>query len=564
MYIVTAKIKGISTEIHGLEQKLSSGNVVKGINAIDSFSFSLLPSNIGFNRLEEFNTLIKVYNTNRNRYEFYGRVLYSSPAMESSGLIKQDVTCESYLGFLRDSQQRYVEEKNWTVKGLLQHIIDTHNVQLESYKSFVIGEVTVTDPNDNLYCGIQRKNSWETIKEKLIDKLGGELRYRVVENNGKETIYLDYLEEIGETKATPIELSKNMKSITKEKDPSAYITALIPLGCKLTKEVTTYDEEGNETIETVETEERLDISSVNNGITTIEDAQAIEKYGLHYGYMEWDDVTDAATLKTKGEKWLAENNKVQIKYSITALDLSLLGLVIDDFDVCNYHPIKNALLSIDDTARIIKKNINICEEVKSTIEVGENFKTLSDIQNEHFSKLDSATETIEKIESDYVTNEVLRDETKAVNSIIQQLASSILLSISQDYVSKTENEEYKKTVENKFEILPEEILMTFGITEAEIREVDGQLQSKFDELYKYISFAGGNIKLSTSKDSLNLTLRNDVIEFVRNGVVRGSWDGDNFYTGNIVIRLNERFQLGNFAGLPRSDGSVMWVKVGEI
>jgi hypothetical protein len=45
-------------------------------------------------------------------------------------------------------------------------------------------------------------------------------------------------------------------------------------------------------------------------------------------------------------------------------------------------------------------------------------------------------------------------------------------------------------------------------------------------------------------------------------VAYGSWDGDNFYTGNLVIRVSERAQLGNFAFVPRSDGSLMFLKVG--
>lgn len=45
-------------------------------------------------------------------------------------------------------------------------------------------------------------------------------------------------------------------------------------------------------------------------------------------------------------------------------------------------------------------------------------------------------------------------------------------------------------------------------------------------------------------------------------VAFGSWDGNDFYTGNIVVRLNERAQFGNFAFVPRSDGSLSFLKVG--
>lgn len=557
MYVVTIKNGDIETEIHGYTEKLASGSVVKGVNSIDSFSFSLFPSNVGFNLLHEFKTLVKVYNTNKKRYEFYGRVLYSNPSMDEDGLITKSIACESYFGFLCDSQQPYVAEKNWTVTGLLQHIIDTHNSQVEDYKHFTIGEVNVTDPNDNLYVGIQRENTWDTLKKKLIDKLGGELRFRVVD----DVIYIDYLTEIGETKATEIALSHNMKSITKEKDPSAYITRLIPLGCKLTEEQTNTDENGNTTTQTVQTEERLDITSVNNGLNYIDDDQAIEEYGLHVGYHEWDDVTEALNLLSKGRAWLAENNKVHVKYAITALDLSLLGLDIDDFDVYNKHPVKNPLLGIDDIARIIKKTIDICEEVQSTIEIGENFKTLSDIQMEQAGKLETTVSTIERIESNYVTNERLESETVSINTLINQTAQNIIATVSKDYQSA--DAAYREYIESQFAVLLDEIAMKFTTTTEQIANVDGDLQTKYATIVKYLSFAADGITIMSGDSTVTLQLDNeDGIVFRRNGVQFGRWDGTNFYTGNIVIEVNERAQFGNFAFIPRSDGSLSFLKVG--
>lgn len=369
-------------EIHGIKEKLKTGSVVKGINTIDSFSFNILPSNRYFNSIKDLKTLVSVYNTNKDRYEFYGRVLYSSVSMDDTGLISKNVICESYLGFLCDSLQEYVAEKNWTVSGLLKHIIDVHNAQAEPHKQFYIGNVNVTDPNDNLYLGIQIENTWKTLEEKLINVLGGEISFRVVD--GK--IYLDYLEKIGSEMTNPIKLSKNMKAITREDNPLDYVSRLIPYGCKLK------DKDGNET------EERLDITSVNNGRNYIENAEAVAAFGIRYGTVTFDDVTVASNLLAKGIEHLEECSRVQVKYSVEALDLSLLGLDISDFEVGNYHPVINPLLGIDDNVRIIKKTIDICEEVKSSIEIGDNFKTASDIAIEQAGKINSANQVLEKVE----------------------------------------------------------------------------------------------------------------------------------------------------------------------
>lgn len=541
MYIVKIKNNGIPTEIHGEKQKLSSGSVVRAINAIDSFSFSVLPSNAGFNRLFEKRTLVSVFNTNKNRYEFFGRVLYTNPSMDESGLLKIEAICESYMGFLCDSEQEYVDAQNWTVKGLLQHIVDCHNSQVEEYKRFAIGEVTVTDPNDNLFIGIQRKNSLETIKEKLINKLGGELRFRVV----GDVIYLDYLVAIGVTKTTEIALSRNMKAITKEIDPSAFVTRLIPLGCKLTREETTTDEEGNETIQTIETEERLDITSVNDGVKYIIDEAAEAEYGINVQSVEWDDVTEPSILKTKGEKWLAENNKVQIKYAITALDLSLLGKDIDDYEVGNSYPVKNALLGINDIARIIKKTIDVCDETKTKIEIGDNFKSLSDLQAEQLEKLNAATKTIQKIESDYVTNQVLSSETAMVQSLIKQSAESIISQVVDTYVSKTADEEFKAMLKSELEVLAGGITGRVTETEENIKNVDGDLQTKFNTITKYFTFDINGLTIGQVDNPNKVVIDNDEISILVNNMPVQEFKAD----GTALIPILKVTMMLNLLGL---------------
>lgn len=419
MYIVTIHNGDHETPIHNAKEKLESGKIVKGINTIDSFTFSMFPNNAGFDLVNEFTTLVYVYNTNRSRYDFVGRVLYSETTMNENGLITKTVTCESVLGYLCDSWQTYVDTKNWTVDELLQHLLDCHNSLVEPYKRFHLGEISVaTNANENLYQAVQRENTWNSIKSKLIDKIGGELQVRVEEDG----IYLDYLDQIGEKKETEIALSVNMKSITREQDPTAFITRLIPLGAK-------------KKVDGEETEHRLDITSVNNGLNYIDDEQAIEVYGVHVGIVEWDDVTVAGNLLAKGEAWLKENNKVQVKYSITALDLSLIGLALDDFDVGNTHPVKNGLIGVDDKARIIKKTIDICEEVESSIEVGDNFKTLSDIQREQTTKILQELQNVTNFEVEVnkqITNldAKVEKQSETFSSEIQQIADNIKLEVS--------------------------------------------------------------------------------------------------------------------------------------
>ncbi len=560
MYVVKIQNGDIQTTIHGKTEKLKKGNVVKGINSIDSFSFSMYTSNKGFNLIHDRKTTLSVYNTHKKRYEFHGRVLYADDTMEADGMITKEVTCESFLGYLYDSIQDYEKEKNWTVTEIFTHIINVHNSKVEESKHFAVGEITVTDPNDNLYLGIQRETTWKTLQDKLINKLGGEIRFRVVD----DVIFLDYLVEIGEKRATKIALSHNMKKITREKDSTAYITRLEPYGCKLTEEQTTIDDEGNETTQIVQTEERLDISSVNNGLKYIVDKQAEEAFGIIVGTVSFDDITEPSNLLARGKAYLAENNKMLVKYSITALDLSLIGIDIDDFEVHNYHPIENHLLGINDTVRIIKKNIDVCNEYSSTIEVGDNFKSLSDLQIEQANKMTEMSQTVGTIESNYVTNEKLTAESATTSSLINQSAEAILLSVENAYMSKEGLDEFREAVTAELAVLSDEIVAKFTTTTEHVDEIEGDLQTKFSELYKYISTSEDGITIYSSNSTISLTLDNDDgIVFSKNGVPFGTWNGEDFYTGNIHIRVDEMARFGNFAFKPRADGSLSFLKVGD-
>ena len=158
-------------------------------------------------------------------------------------------------------------------------------------------------------------------------------------------------------------------------------------------------------------------------------------------------------------------------------------------------------------------------------------------------------------------DEIRETITERYTSVIST-SESIILTALQNYVETADYEEFKQTLSAQLTVMADEILMNFTTTTEQITNVDGDLQSKFTELYKYISFAGGTITLGSSDSAITLTIENDKIVFKRNGAEFGSWDGDYFYTGNIYVRVNESARFGNFAFLPRDDGSLMLQKVG--
>ena len=182
---------------------------------------------------------------------------------------------------------------------------------------------------------------------------------------------------------------------------------------------------------------------------------------------------------------------------------------------------------------------------------------------EQSGKVNELTDSVGKIESDYVTNGKLSSESTMLSSLIQQTVESILLTVEEGYAKQEGFDEYKQTIQTQLEIMAGEIVMNFTTTTEQITDVDGELQSKFTELNQYIKYSGVSIILGSSENNITLTIENDMIVFKKNGVQFGWWDGVDFHTGNIVVEVNERAQFGNFAFIPRSDGSLMFLKVGD-
>lgn len=418
MYKVTLINDGIKTVIHHPffnDVKVQTGQIKQGINVADGFSFTILPSNPGYNLIRPLKTLIQVFNTKTQKMEFDGRILMPTESMSESGMFAKSFLCESELGYLNDSVQRHGEYHDITIRQFLEVMIANHNSDIANDnidKKFVVGEVTVTNNTDNLYRYLGYESTFDSIGDKLISRLGGELRVR--KENGLR--YLDYLQSVGTTKNTEIRLSKNLKSITKEVDPSEIITRLIPLGVSLESE-----DEGA----TDASRARLTIESVNNGKDYLEDEEAKQLFSVVAKSMVWDDITQASILKTRGEQFLQENNRVKVKYSISALDLSLIGLDTDSFDIGNHHPVINPVMNINETLRVIGKTIDIINPNDNNLTVGDLFKTTSQYQYEANKSRQNVIELQETVSNQAKTISTLKTEIIAVNDAVSDINQAI-------------------------------------------------------------------------------------------------------------------------------------------
>jgi len=357
---------------HFNDLKLSTGQIKQGINVAAGFTFSILPHNPGYNLLRPLKTLITVDNMKTGKTEFDGRILMPTESMSDSGAFTKSFVCESELAYLYDSCQRHGEYHNISIRDFLEVIVANHNKDIEDDeidKKFWVGNVTVTDTNDSLYRYLGYESTLDTIHDKLINRLGGELVVR--KENGIR--YLDYLAIAGEVKSTEIRLAKNLKSVQKETDPSDIITKIIPLGQAI---------ESEDGASTDASQARLTIESVNGGKDYIIDETSRQNFTIQAKSVTFDDITQPSNLLSAGMDYLKENNRVKVKYSVSALDLSLIDLDTDAFDTGNFYPLINPVMAINETLRVVEKTIDIINPNKNSLTIGDLFKTATQYQNE--------------------------------------------------------------------------------------------------------------------------------------------------------------------------------------
>lgn len=374
MHTVTITNGVEKTTIHSDNlDRISAGKVVKAVNAVDSFTFTIYPDNAGYDKLKPLTTSVTVTDDSTGKDIFIGRVLKCPDSMNEQGLICKSVTCEGRLGWLYDSVQPYVEYKMVGVRTVLASFISKHNAQVGDDKHISVGQVTVTGENNYTY-SVNWVSTMDAISEQLVGKFGGEIQLR--DQDGK--VYIDYLEHIGHGTDTKIELAVNLKTISREVDETSVITRLYPLGAKLT-----------------DSEKRLTIGSVNGGKDYIEDSALVAKYGVISGTQTWDNVTRASILKTKATAFLKSANKAKKQYKITAVDLSTIDMNFEQLELGCWYRVVNPLMGIDEDLRIIGITINLDSPEQSELTFGDKFETMTGFMTAKTKSLQTAIDDSE-------------------------------------------------------------------------------------------------------------------------------------------------------------------------
>ena len=469
------------------------------LNKSGEFTFQIASNHVYYEKIVNKKSCIEIYQD--GEWLWSGRPIKVSTALK---LVKT-VVCEGELSFLHDSNQRIAEYHDMSVKDYFTTLINKHNAMVDESKRFTVGNVTVTDSNDSLYRYSNYEDTFDTIQDKLIDRIGGYLLTRHVDG----VTYIDYVQRYPYITNQVIEIGSNIIDLSLEESSADTISVLIPLGKKLTE----INEESPQQESTGE--ERLTIESVNNGLDYIVNDDAVSRIGMVFGTVIFDDVTDPYNLLAKGSEELTDRIYNTLVISLNIFDRSFIDKTMAAFRLGASVIANSPKHGLQHKQMMISKmQISLVDVSKSKIEIGVTKKSItSDIADSNNS-FDTKVETIV---SDYVKNEeitVIRPQINEVKSLIEQTADSIRSEVSTEYMKVEEKTEIYNYISSQ--ILQESDKITISFTDR-VTNIENQVVTNQQNIDKYIRFSAEGIELGDELSPFKVKISNVKISFYQNG-----------------------------------------------
>lgn len=333
--------------------KIGKGSGVLETNKAGSFTFSVYPEHPWYDRFVKKKTVILV--TKSDKVLFRGRVLDDKVDLWN----RREVICEGELNFLQDSVIRPYSFTGTPEEAFRKYVTE-HNAQVDEFKRFKIGLVTVYDPNNYIArSNSGYENALKNLTSRLLeDSLGGYLHITHGDDGTDPIPTLHYLADFPDISTQTIEFGANLKDYLKKSTGQAIATAIIPLGAKI--------DDGNP-----ETEDpRLTISSVNGGVDYVYDAAAVAAHGWIFDTVIFDDVTLPENLKDRGLAELARRIREDITVELTAVDLHLLDRSIESFRCGTYVRVVSPPHNFAETLLCHRQTFNLLKPDSDTVTLG--------------------------------------------------------------------------------------------------------------------------------------------------------------------------------------------------
>lgn len=404
------------------EYDLQGLRVSGGLNKGGTAEIIMPAGHPAYTRYIEFRTLVEIYRDGVKR--FRGRALYPADDYVNT----RTVTCEGELCFLQDGVSRPYRYED-TPEATFKAVVGEYNAQVEPFKQFKIGRVTVTAPiGDAPLESEEAESSLDTVN-KLLERCGGYIVFTDDDTGARE---INWLATVGNDNQQTIEAGENLFDFGRTGANTDMATALIPYGAK--------DES---------TGKRLTIESVNGGIDYIKDADAAAIRGTITKPVIWDDITDPEVLLQQARQYLNGAKLLVTSLTISALDLSYIDKSIESFKLGDVIRVVSSAHGVNEGFQMVEYTEDLLNPAGSYITLGKEIRTLTslDVAGDSRSRRELQT-AVSAVKSDFkASDQQTANETAAM---VEQSATIIRQEASQTYVTKTELEPYatKKELES--------------------------------------------------------------------------------------------------------------------
>lgn len=386
--------------------KVVHGEIKQAVNSIHELEFSIPLDHTMYQKMVQFKSIIEVVNLRDNEIEFVGRVLTMTNEMSTNGFV-QKVVCEDFLSYLHDSAQWFQKLPNKGAEDYFKIIFNSANVQIEEFKRITPRNITVQSRSDRPFRYIGYDSSWDTVRERIINNIGGYLTLR--EFNTR--LYVDWTKDIGVTKESPIKLGQNIKSASREVDFDGLATIIVPIGADLQSQNQGQEEDQSPDV----TRAQLDIRSVNDGKMYLADEELIKEFGFIRKSVIWTEIDNPSILLARGKQYLRNQKIALAKWTISAVERYLIDSRYSKFRIGNKHKIINAPLSGIETLQILEKKIDILNPQSVDLTIGSQSQSLSAYQ----LQTQEADSSIEKLKLD----QSIATKQKKLEQLNAQLAA---------------------------------------------------------------------------------------------------------------------------------------------
>lgn len=337
--------------VAGKDYTLLGLTTTKGLNKGGTAQISMRPGHPMYSTFIGHRTVVDIFQDGLRK--FRGRALYPNDDWMNC----RTWTCEGELCFFQDGTSRpYLYQG--TPEEIFSDVVEDYNSQVEPFKRFKVGKITVTDPND--YVRLESETAEQTLDtlNKLIDRCGGYITFSTdPDTNEREA---NWLAEVGARSTQPIEFGKNLLDFARQGSNTGLATVIIPYGAQ------------DET-----TGKRVDITSVNGGLDYIQDDEAVALRGTITKPVYWDDVTEPANLLKKAQAYLYTSRNVVTSLTLTAVDLSKMDKSIDSYQVGDYIRVISKPHAVDDYFQLTDYTEDLLKPANSQIALGADLKNLT-------------------------------------------------------------------------------------------------------------------------------------------------------------------------------------------